>query len=168
MSSGNVLDGLSTALARMPASYATEAVKAFKALAEANGGTMMGRYQLTAKEKKRYVRDTQCTLIMQGVPAGFWVWKETGTKPHTIAVRGRGRTKGAAAKVKVKRRRGKTVGRGKQPALYGAGWDHPVAGPVHHPGTSGRRAWTRTVAEAGPVLRQACNQVLYRAVAKAA
>jgi len=165
---GNVLDGLTAAFSRMPAAYATESAKAFKQIAEANGGTMMGRYQLTAKEKKRYVRDTQCTLIMQGVPAGFWVWKETGTKPHTIAVRTRRRTKGAAPKVKVKRRRGRTVGRGKQPALYGAGWDHPVAGPVQHPGTSGRRAWTRTVAEATPILRRACNQVLFAAVAKAA
>jgi len=168
VSSGNLLDGLTAKLSRIPQSYATEAAKVFRTVAEANGGTMMGRYQLTASEKKRLIRDQGCTLIMKGTPAGFWVWKESGTKPHAIAVRTRRRTGPAGSKVKVKRRRGRTVGRGKQPALAGAGWDHPVAGPVQHPGTAGRRAWSRTVTEARPLIEAAARRVMFTTIAKAA
>jgi hypothetical protein len=143
---GNVLDGLTARLSRVPAAFADEAAAVFTVAAEHNGGRMMGRYQLTATERKRYVYDQGCTLIMEGVPSGFWAWRETGTRPHTILPRRR-------------RRRGSSRPR----VLYGAGLGHPVA-RVHHPGTRGRRAWTATVDQAAPLIEKALEVALAQAV----
>ena len=170
--SGNVLSGLSARLTHVPAAYADEAVALFTLIAEKNGGRMMGRYQLTVAEAKRYVYDEGCTLILYGTPAGFWTWAETGTSAHEIAAkkrrkaaagrrRGHGATRGHAptftgrpAKRKKKAQR--------QPGRVYGGYGHPVR-RVRHPGTSGRRAWTKTVDEATPKLTQALELALAQA-----
>ena len=172
----NVLDGLTAKLSRVPAAYADEAAALFTVIAERNGGLMIrGRYQLTAAEKKRYVYDQGCTLIMEGIPSGFWVWKETGTSAHAIAVRrrhkaktrgkrrGHGATRGHAPTFTGRPARRKPKPKRPPGRLYG-GYGHPVMGPVRHPGTSGRRAWTRTVTEATPKLAQALELALAQAV----
>lgn len=55
-----------------------------------------------------------------GKPAAVWVWIEDGTKPH---MEGKGRTLSAPT------------------------YDHPVKGPIHHPGTTGKQTWTKAIAE---------------------
>lgn len=62
-------------------------------------------------------------LFIDGVPKGIWIWLEDGTKAHRIP--------------KGRRRKPKFL---KAPS-YG----HPVRGPIMHPGSTGRRAWTRAV-----------------------
>jgi hypothetical protein len=62
-----------------------------------------------------------------GKPTGPWVWVTSGTKPHTIPkARGRGRGKARTTRY-----------------LKGAGYEHPIGVPVHHPGAGGKGAWRR-------------------------
>ena len=85
---------------------------------------------------------------MEGVPSGFWQWKESGTKAHVIRPK------------KRRRRRGKRSF--KVPGPMGLP-GHPVFGPVTHPGSSGARKWTKTVDEAD----EAIDALVRRALAKA-
>ena len=55
MAVSNVLKGIGARIDRLPADLLDDAVKAFIVIAERHGGRMMGRYQLTAKEKGRRV-----------------------------------------------------------------------------------------------------------------
>jgi hypothetical protein len=58
-------------------------------------------------------------LFVEGTPRAQWTWLEEGTKPHMVGRRTR--------------------------FLKGAGYAHPVRGPVRHPGSKGKRTWTQTV-----------------------
>lgn len=58
--------------------------------------------------------------FVNGKPAGIWVWLEDGTKAH---LEGKGRT------------------------LAAPSYDHPVKGPIRHPGSTGKRVWSKAVAE---------------------
>ena len=178
MSSGNILDGLPERLSTVPARYADEAMAIFQLVAERHGGRMMGRYQLTIAEAKRYVYDQGCTLIVYGTPAGFWAWRETGAGPHAIAAKGRRKAKtrgtrrgtGGARRGhaptftgrSAKRRKGKAK---RMPGRLGGGLAHPQRGPVRHPGFAGRKAWTATVAEVTPKLDAGLELALSQAVA---
>lgn len=55
---------------------------------------------------------------VDGLPGGPWVWIEFGTKEHSIGAPGQ---------------------------LLGERLDHPVYGPVIHPGIIGRRAWSEAI-----------------------
>jgi hypothetical protein len=128
----NVIEGLAKRLDNLSAEVADDAVRAFIVIAERNGGTMIGgKYQLTAKVAKRFDRPGSSWVLMEGVPSGFWAWRETGTRPHEI---------------RPKRKR-----RGKRstwtPGPMGGGLGHPVWGPVIHPGVPGRMLWTKTCNE---------------------
>ena len=172
---GNVLSGLSARLTHVPAAYADEAVALFTLIAEKNGGRMMGRYQLTVAEAKRYVYDEGCTLILYGTPAGFWVWRETGASAHEIGPKrnrpvrkgaggrrhGHGATLGHAPTFTGRPARKKRKAKRDRGRVYG-GYGHP-ARKVRHPGFAGKRAWTRTVDEATPKLTKALELALAQA-----
>jgi hypothetical protein len=176
VSSGNVLDGLPERLMQVPARYADEAMAIFQTVAEKHGGRMMGRYQLTIAEAKRYVYDQGCTLIVYGTPAGFWAWRETGAGPHEIRAKGRrkaktsGRRRGTGGARRghaptFTGRRAKRRPKPKaMPGRLGGGLNHPQRGPVRHPGFAGKRAWTATVAEVTPKLDAGLQLALAQAV----
>ena len=170
----NVLDGLTAKLTHVPARYADEAAAVFTVYAERNGGRMLGRYQLTAAEKKRYVYDEGCTLIMEGVPSGFWTWRETGTRPHEIRAKSRRKAKrkpnprghGATRNHRptytgrpAKRRRKAK----KMPGRLAINGGHPITGGVHHRGSRGKQLWTKTVDEVTPKLDAALQLALSQA-----
>ena len=54
-------------------------------------------------------------VVFRLSPKGFWVFGQYGTKPHLIPV-------------------------SKRQRIYATGAKHPVRGPVHHPGSKGKRA----------------------------
>lgn len=178
MSGGNVLAGLPQRVSRIPGAYADEAVALFDVYARRNGGRMLGRYQLKAAERRRYVYPEGMTLIVEGVPSGFWVWRETGTSAHLIGPKprrkaktsGRRRGTGGArrghAPTFTGRRAAKRRKAKKMPGrLGGEGLGHPIAKAVRHPGGSGNRAWSRTVSEVTPKLDASLKLVLGKAVA---
>lgn len=70
------------------------------------------------------------TCRIQGKPAGPWVWLDSGTSAHLIGV-GRSRAAGRS--------------RGKRGRIYSPDHEHPVIGPIIHPGSPGKQAWTRVV-----------------------
>jgi hypothetical protein len=140
----NIIKGLAKRIDNVPVELLDDAIKVFVDIAERNGGKMMGgRYQLTAKPDKLRVRGEQASVLMKGVPSGFWVWRETGTGEHTI---------------RPKRRKK----RGWKPGPLGLP-GHPVWGPVIHPGTAGQLRWTKTVDQAA----KAIDDLVERGVEKA-
>ncbi len=144
----NVIDGLEARYEKLPAELVDDCIRSFVVIAERNGGKMIrGKYQLTAKVKKRYDRPGSSFVIMAGVPSGFWTWRETGTGEHEIRPR--------------KKRRGKRARW--TPGPMGGDLGHPVWGPVIHPGATGQLAWTKTVNEAdeaiGVLIRRALDKV---------
>lgn len=91
-----------------------------------NGGTMRihgrGGRRPAAKMATRSEISGDA-LIVSGTPAGPWVWIQSGTRPHQIGRPGRGGPR----------------------FLKASTYAHPVIGPVPHPGSTGRQAWTRAV-----------------------
>ena len=177
MSAGNVLHGLPERIARIPEAYADEAVALFDVYARRNGGKMLGRYQLKADEKRRFVYPEGMTLIVAGVPSGFWVWRELGTDPHAIAPKprrkaktsGRRRGTGGAQRGHAPTFTGRRAAKRRKPKrmpgrLGGESFGHPVSKAVRHPGGSGNKAWSRTVAEVTPKLDASLNVLLGKAV----
>lgn len=175
MSSGNVLKGLPARISRIPEAYADEVVALFDTYAQRNGGKMLGRYQLRAGEKRRYVYPEGMTVIVAGVPSGFWVWREVGTGPHAIPAkprrkaktsgtrRGTGGARRGHAPTFTGRRAAKKRKPRKMPGRLGGGLGHPQRGPVRHPGGSGNKAWTRTVDEVEPKLDASLKVLLGKA-----
>lgn len=90
--------------------------------------TIKGRkYELTAATRIERRGAHGIVANVSGKPAGYWVWQNTGTKPHTI-------------NPKPGTRRGRPnviapTGRGS------SGWNHPQSVPVHHRGATGRHRW---------------------------
>jgi len=175
VSSGNVIAGLPDRLSRIPEAYATEVVALFDLYAQRNGGKMLGRYQLKAGERKRFVYPEGMTVIVEGVPSGFWVWRETGTSAHEIRPRGRRKAKtsgrrrgtGGARRGHAPTYRGRPAAKArkarKMPGRLGGGLGHPVTRAVHHPGGSGNRAWSRTVTEVMPKLEASLQLLVGKA-----
>lgn len=137
MATGNVVTPYLARLEQLPADYIDEAVGIFIRAAERNGGRMMGRYQLTASEGRRTVSPEGGSVTMNGTPAGFWTWRETGVKPHTIGPR-------------------------RKRAMAG-GLGHPIRGDVLHPGYPGQHRWTRTVQQATAEIGQLGEQLAAKA-----
>jgi hypothetical protein len=125
------------AVARLPQTAIVDAAKAVERIARdvgatAGGVTRRGRttkLKAITRIKNRGSNDAEATVY--GVPTGPWVWANTGTRGHTIAPRRRGRGRRA------------TTG-----FLKGAGYPHPYGKPVRHPGTGGKGAWRKVVAQA--------------------
>ncbi len=145
----NIIDGLGAKFDHLPAEVIDDAIRTFVVIAERNGGKMIrGKYQLTAKPTQRRVRVGQASVNMKAFPSGFWAWRETGTRPHTIAPR--------------KKRRGKR--KGWKPGPMGGSLGHPVWGPVVHPGVPAEYRWTKTVEEANAAI----SVLVQRALAEVA
>jgi len=150
MANVNVIDKVAAGLDTLPTDLVGDAVRVFTVIAERHGGTMIrGKYKLTAKPGKQYRRPDSAWVLMEGVPSGFWVWKQTGTEPHEIKPK--------------KKRRGKKRGHWK-PGPMGGGLGHPVWGPVMHKGSSGHLAWTKTVREADAAIKALVERALAEAV----
>lgn len=133
----NVLDGIGARIDNLPRDFLDRAIDVFVDIAVARGGTMRFKrksYALTAKPTKRTVRGDYASVIMQGVPSGFWTWMETGVGEHPIIPR------------HVKQA-------GWKPGPLAGDLDQPVWGPVIHPGYTGQGRWTRTVVEADRAIR---------------
>ena len=139
MASGNVITPYLARITKLPATFVDEAVDIFVRVAERNGGTMMGRYKLTAEEKSRTVTTEGASVLMFGTPAGFWAWRETGAGRHTIRP-------------------------ARRQALAGA-LGHPIRGAVVHPGFAGKRRWTATVEQAESEINELANDLAARAAA---
>lgn len=128
----NVLQGVSAKLERLPATVIDDVTRHFIDIAEHEGGRVAG-VQLTAEPHQRHAAGGSASVTMVGVPARYWAWRERGTRPHLIRAHGH------------------------EPlALPG----HPVWGAVHHPGTHGHGAWTKTVNRAERELNPASVRAL--------
>lgn len=150
----NAIEGLEARLNDLPADLVDDAIRVFTTIAERNGGKMIrGKYQLTAKVKKRYNTPGGAWVLMVGVPSGFWTWRETGTASHEIRPK--------------KRRRGKRSGW--TPGPMGGGLNaavgHPIWGPVTHPGIAAPLLWTKTCKEADVAIEELTRRALAKAVA---
>ena len=139
MASGNVIAPYLARLTAVPADYIDQAAATFTRIAERHGGTMMGRYKLTAAERSRRATPEGASVLMYGSPAGFWTWKESGVGPHLIRPRNK-------------------------LALAGA-LGHPIRTSVVHPGFAGKQAWSAAVDEAVAELNDLLESVALRAAA---
>lgn len=111
-------------LAEIPATAIAESTARIEQVAAETGRpvTVKGkRYVLTATSKIERRGADELVATVQGKPAGYWVWQNTGTKPHEI-----------------KPARGERHGRPKVLAIKGG---HPQSVPVHHRGATGRGRW---------------------------
>ena len=119
-------------LANVPESAIVDAAKLVEQAAKQTGRpiTIRGRrYPLYAVTKyERANARAECRRRSYGTPTGFWVWQTTGTRGG----------------YPIPKRR-----RAEPRYLYGAGWSHPVRGPVtRQRGIAGRGAWRRVRAVA--------------------
>lgn len=128
------LTGVAARIADLPFAITEAAVTRFDEIAKESasrvvgGGATMRMHgrrgkRVPIKLGTRWNRSGNSVFI-NGTPAGPWVWIESGTRPHEV---GRPR-------------------RGTVTYLKGPTYDHPVKGPVMHPGSTGRRAWSIAVA----------------------
>lgn len=95
------LHALAVTLERLPKSSMIAAAKAAKKIAADQGRlegsplagsrVQRGRRAITLKARDD-IRDTPtgATMRIQGIPAGVWVWRNTGTRAHDIRRRKRG------------------------------------------------------------------------------
>ena len=122
-----MFDDLLAELDAVPAAAVQSVVDRFNEVANTiAGGAGMGWIgaALHTEPVDLAVAAGTATVTVAGVPAGLWVWVETGTKPHMIAPRHAGRNNRRPAMTLPK---------------------HPVGVAVHHPGTRGHHLWTTTV-----------------------
>lgn len=138
MTQGNVITAYVHRIEAVPAAYIDEAVDIFRRIAERNGGSMMGKYQLTIEERGRRATDDGASVLVYGTPAGFWAWRETGARAHTIRPR---------------RKRAMRLP------------EHAVSIPVVHPGFAGKRAWSRTVEQAEAEIEALADDLAAKAAA---
>lgn len=110
--------GLSTLVRRIPAEIVDDVVAEFAKAAQRHGGRIAG-YPLIATPGRVTITGDRATVQMRGVPAGFWTWREYGTKPHSVGPR----TKKA----------------------MNHGLDHPVSGIIEGVYMPARRRWTAAV-----------------------
>jgi hypothetical protein len=119
-------------LAHVPATAIRDASTLVEGIAEQTGRpvTIKGqRYVLTAETTIERRGAQAIIATVSGKPTGFWVWQNTGTKPHRIAPQpGRNR--------------------GRPRVIAGRSWGHPVSVAVHHPGASGRGRWRQVTQRA--------------------
>lgn len=124
------LTGIAAKLERLPADIVEAATKRFDEIATASAGRVVGHGGTMMMHTGRGRRATKLgtkpsgsgeTVVIHAVPGGAWRWIEDGTRGHRIGSRKR--------------------------FLKGAGFPHPVRGPVRHPGSRGARAWSRAVDE---------------------
>lgn len=121
------------------------------------------------------------TAFIYGRPQGAWKVLEYGTQPHII-----GLGKGATSRLisyalgggPNKRARGQLNRQlRKQKALFantgpgsksarGGGYSHPIARPIQHPGTSGKRTFTRGARRAEPRAIEVYNLAYLRSVSQ--
>jgi hypothetical protein len=104
----------------------------------------MGRRgpKLRAVVKVKRSGTASTTAEVRGVPAGPWAILQRGAGRHVIPRPPAGRV------------------------LYGRGMRHAVSGPIRHPGTRGKRSWSRVVSQAraevpdvfGDAVRQAVRR----------
>lgn len=143
-------------LAGVPEPAIRAACKAVEQIAAQEGGSITvvrfnGRnakqttYKLKAKTRIKVTGDVASATVW-GTPTGFWVWKNTGTAPHTIGPRRKD--------TKTKRR-----------AIKLPGSTHPVR-VVDHPGTRGRGAWRKVIRRAERVVPQIVANHVHRAVTR--
>jgi hypothetical protein len=131
----SALTGVAARIADLPFAITEAAVVRFDEVAKASasrvvgGGATMrlhgrrGR-RVPVKLGTRWNRSGDSVFI-NGTPAGPWVWIESGTEPHE---------QGRPFRRRVT-------------FLKGPSYDHPIAGPIMHLGSTGRRAWTIAVSE---------------------
>lgn len=131
------LTGVAAKLERLPKEIVDAALARFDVLAKESAARVIGsgtmriharggkRYPVTMRTKSKvYDRGDTTVAFVNGTPAGPWVWLEDGTRPHEIG----------------RPRRGQVI------FLQGERFAHPIRGPIVHPGSRGRQAWTRAVA----------------------
>lgn len=101
------------------------------------------RYDLGAVTKYSTIGTQGFRAVVYGKPTGFWVWQNTGTSSHEIPKR-------------------KSAKRARY--LYANGYEHPTSLQVRHPGSSGRGAWRRVMAQAeqevGPIFVDAVRRAI--------
>ena len=101
------------------------------------------------------------TAIITAVPPHLWQWMTKGTRPHVIGF-GRASSRGnrnyTKAMTHAKRTGGRTL---RQRLLINGDW---VTGPVFHPGTPGKNAWTNVVIRSKPVVTRIFADALDEAV----
>lgn len=126
----NEFDVAAAKAARLPRLVTEASAKRFDDIARAsaaraigNGGSMSvrggGRVRLSTSARGKHAGSISIEDIRADPPAQ-WRWIEDGTRPHA---------EGAGV------------------ILGGPHFDHPVRGPVQHPGARGKQAWSKALAE---------------------
>lgn len=122
------LAGVAAKLEQLPAEIIRAATDRFEEIAKEAAGKVVGgggvmrmhaRGGRIAVKMGTVAEISGDSAVIRGTPTAQWTWIETGTKPHRVG-----------------RRRS---------FLSAPGYSHPVRGPVRHPGSTGRRAWTSAV-----------------------
>lgn len=106
------------------------------------------RYELTAETRIERRGEHGIVANVSGKPAGFWVWQNTGTEPHTINPK-------------------PGTHRGRPRVIVPKG-GHPQSVPVRHPGATGRHRWREVDRRARREVPQIFAEVAADAVRKAA
>lgn len=103
------------------------------------------RVKLRSRDDIRQVGHALVRCRVQALPVGPWVWIDSGTRPHQLGRLARGGRRPRRGTYGPQR-----PGTGARLQL-GRDW---VTGPLHHPGSRGRRAWAQVVDQAHEVLPQ--------------
>jgi hypothetical protein len=169
----STLKGLSAKLEKLPGRVVADATAQFVAIAEASaaralhGTNVMNmhvrrRGAATGSRNPRTIpvrmtvrvklhgEAAQAWAYLHAFPPGPWAWIESGTTAHLI---GKGKIRGRGLKRKMAAQ-----------YVMGGGFDHPVRGPVLHPGSRGKQAWTRAVVEFHAQARVAAVKALKEAL----
>lgn len=124
------LKGVAAKLEALPRDIIDASVRRFDDIAKAAvsraiGGTTMNIHTRKGRRPVKMGTKSNVTgsgahvsVFINGTPSAQWTWLETGTKRHEI---GKGRTLAAPT------------------------YDHPIKGPISHPGSRGQHVWTKAV-----------------------
>jgi hypothetical protein len=131
----NVLQGFGRRLDALPGDVVAAAAPMVSAVAERHGGRFAGEY-LTARIDRRKVSDSAASAVVVAEPGRQWSWREYGIEDHSI---------------RPKRRR----------AMAG-GLDHPIMGPVIHPGVPADESWSEAMDEVATEFASVVDRVMDR------
>lgn len=111
-----------------------------------SGGKSRRPVRLNARDTIR-MKPNGANCRVQGKPVGQWIWVNSGTTAHLIGVGRR-----------------KTRTRWGQHYVYGPTFDHPVRGPVYHPGMKGKNAWVQVTKRSEVIIPQVYERETARIV----
>lgn len=137
------LEGAARKIAVLPRRIVEDAAARFDEVArETASRAVGGALQIHGRRNRRptvklktYTRlegsGSTARAFVRPSPLGIWVWLESGTAEHEIGARKARRGGGSSRTAKY---------------LKAPGAAHPIRAPITHPGSPGKRVWTRAIA----------------------